>query len=116
MRDAQPKSIYLKDYQPPAYLIDETHLKFDLYEEFATELAELEQAHGPDALVHLPEQEIQSLQYPVLQYPTKVSSLNFDKTPEVQGVLQGIKGQYLILDGGVINLRKFTSYHIEFEY
>ena len=96
--------------------LDLKAIRDELYEEFATELVELEQAHGPGALVHLPEQEIQSLQYPVLQYPSKVSSLNFDKTPEVQGVLQGIKGQYLILDSGVINLRKFTSYHIEFEY
>jgi len=96
--------------------LDLKAIRDELYEEFATELAELEQTHGPGALVHLPEQGIQSLQYPVLQYPTKVSSLNFDKAPEVQGVLQGIKGQYLILDSGVINLRKFTSYHIEFEY
>ncbi len=33
MRDAQPNAIYLKDYQPPAYLIDETHLDFQLDEE-----------------------------------------------------------------------------------
>ena len=32
MKDAQPKAIYLKDYQPPAYLIEETHLHFDLSE------------------------------------------------------------------------------------
>ncbi|MFT7247169.1 MAG: hypothetical protein ACI82A_004552, partial [Candidatus Azotimanducaceae bacterium] len=27
--------------------------------------------------------------------------------------LMGIKGQYLILDIGVINIRKYTSYEIE---
>ncbi|MDF4956873.1 DUF2797 domain-containing protein, partial [Vibrio parahaemolyticus] len=27
--------------------------------------------------------------------------------------LQGIKGQYLIFDTGVINVRKFTSYEVE---
>lgn len=54
------------------------------------------------------------IQYPVLEYPTKVSSFNFDKTPEVEGQLMGIKGQYLILDTGVINLRKFGGYHIDF--
>ena len=36
-----------------------------------------------------------------------------DKNPEVSGVLQGIKGQYLILDTGVINIRKFGSYEVE---
>ena len=42
-------------------------------------------------------------------------SFNFDKTAEVSGVLKGIKGQYLILDGGVINLRKFRGYEVTFE-
>jgi hypothetical protein len=32
----------------------------------------------------------------------------------VEGELQGIKGQYLILDTGVINIRKYTGYNIEF--
>jgi hypothetical protein len=49
-----------------------------------------------------------------MNYPQKVSTFNFDKTPEVSGVLQGIKGQYLILDGGVINIRKFTAYQVAF--
>lgn len=57
-------------------------------------------------------QEIQSFIYPVLQYPNKIKSLSLDKTPEIAGVLQGIKGQYLILDTGVINLRKYTGYEL----
>lgn len=48
----------------------------------------------------------------MLEYPTKVVSHNFDKTPVISGRLMGIKGQYLMLDTGVLNLRKFTSYHI----
>jgi aminopeptidase N len=35
MRDAQPESIYLKDYQPPHFVIEETHLRFDLFEDYA---------------------------------------------------------------------------------
>jgi aminopeptidase N len=35
MRDAEPKSIYLKDYQPPHFVIEETHLRFDLFEDYA---------------------------------------------------------------------------------
>ncbi len=53
------------------------------------------------------------ISYPVLQYPEKIRSLSFDKQAEVSGTLQGIKGQYLLLDTGVINLRKFTGYHIQ---
>ncbi|MDN5369635.1 MAG: hypothetical protein PWP74_943, partial [Shewanella sp.] len=52
------------------------------------------------------------IHYPVLQYPTKVNSLNFDKTATVTGTLQGIKGQYLLFDTGVINIRKFTGYEV----
>ena len=53
------------------------------------------------------------INFPVQQYPVKVSSFNFDKTPEVEGTLVGIKGQYLIFETGVINIRKFTAYEIE---
>lgn len=54
--------------------------------------------------------------YPVQNYPEKVKSNNFDKTPKVSGVLVGVRGQYLIFDGGeVINLRKFTGYNITVE-
>jgi hypothetical protein len=58
------------------------------------------------------EDETINIRYPVLKYPTKIVSLNFDKTPTISGVLEGIKGQYLLLDGGVLNLRKFSSYHL----
>ena len=46
-------------------------------------------------------------------YSMVIVSFNLDKDPEAGGVLQGIKGQYLIFDTGVINLRKFTGYAVE---
>lgn len=52
------------------------------------------------------------LKYPVLEYPTKVASRSFDKEPLIEGTLMGIKGQYLILDTGVINVRKHTAYQV----
>lgn len=52
--------------------------------------------------------------YPVIEYPTKVTSLNAEKTPHIEGTLMGIKGQYWILDTGVINLRKYTGYEVAF--
>lgn len=59
--------------------------------------------------------DIIEISYPVLEFPEKVKSLNLDKTPEVGGKLLGIKGQYLILEGGqVLNVRKHTSYLVEF--
>lgn len=56
-----------------------------------------------------------SLQYPALKYPEKVSSFNFDKNPVVEGRLDAIKGQYLIFDTGVINIRKFAGYLVKLQ-
>ncbi|MCK6261846.1 DUF2797 domain-containing protein [Vibrio sp. ZSDE26] len=77
-------------------------------------IAEIKQRFGEDA-IELLASDITPISYPVTQHPTKIVSHNFDKNPEVTGVLQGIKGQYLILDTGVINIRKFTSYEVEVE-
>ena len=55
------------------------------------------------------------IDYPVQAYPCKVVSHNFEKTPKVSGKLLGIKGQYLILDTGVLNIRKFTGYEVNLE-
>ena len=51
--------------------------------------------------------------YPVDIYPEKIKSHNLDKTPIIRGKLQGIKGQYLIMDTGVINIRKYTGYELK---
>ncbi|WP_163575503.1 DUF2797 domain-containing protein [Halomonas faecis] len=75
-------------------------------------LANLRERFGHEAIRTLDERAV-SLDYPVLEYPRKIVSHNFDKHPEVTGTLQGVKGQYLILDSGVINLRKFTGYEVE---
>ena len=56
--------------------------------------------------------DVVNIDYPVLKYPTKIVSLNFDKTPVISGVLNGIKGQYLLLETGVLNIRKFSSYNL----
>ncbi len=51
-----------------------------------------------------------SIDYPSRQYPGKISSFNLDKNPVVEGHLDAIKGQYLIFDNGVINIRKYSGY------
>ena len=92
--------------------LDLTSVRERIFSTCAEGLAELEQRHGIQALQRLPDAEQIQINYPVLNYPVKVSSFNFDKSAEVSGVLQGIKGQYLILDTGVINIRKFTAYQV----
>jgi hypothetical protein len=56
---------------------------------------------------------ITDIRYPVLRYPVKITAFNLDKNPLVEGILQGIKGQYLLLDTGVISVRKFGGYQVE---
>lgn len=57
--------------------------------------------------------DIYELNYPVLSYPKKVSSLNLEKTPSFEGKLIGIKGQYLIFeDGTVFNVRSFEGFSV----
>lgn len=76
-----------------------------LKEKLAPELAE--HITGDEALLEI--------QYPVLKHPSKVTSVGFDKMPEIQGVLSGIKGQYLMFeDGRVLNIRNHAGYQITF--
>lgn len=77
-------------------------------------LRDLRHRFGDQAVELLPQAEVVNIRYPVLAYPSKVKSLSFDKEPVVTGVLEGIKGQYLLLDTGVINIRKFAGYEVEF--
>jgi len=68
MRTEQPKVIHLKDYQAPDYLIDETHLTFELYEDRTLVHAQLVMRRNPDRGKSLPplvlngqDMELQSL-------------------------------------------------------
>ncbi len=70
---------------------------------------------GPDLPGERLFEEEHAFAYPVLAYPAKPASLNLDKQPEVSGELQGIKGQYLILSTGVINMRKYGGYELEWD-
>jgi len=56
--------------------------------------------------------KVTALEFPVLQYPDKVVSLNLEKTSEITGTLLGIKGQYLLLDSGALNIRNLSGYEI----
>ena len=57
--------------------------------------------------------DIIQFSYPVLNYPSNVSSLSLEKTSEVVETLAGIKGQYMIFrDGSVFNVRRHTGYEV----
>ncbi|WP_205067872.1 DUF2797 domain-containing protein [Photobacterium kishitanii] len=82
-----------------------------LLPEVKQRLAEITAEFGKDAIEYL-DNDIVDIHYPVDHFPTKIASHNFDKEPVVSGILEGIKGQYLLFDNGVINIRKFSSYEI----
>lgn len=87
----------------------------ELIPQIQEKLDELAQLFGATAIEELDE-EVVDLNYPVQVYPKKISSFNFDKDPSISAVLLGIKGQYLIFDTGVINIRKFTSYEVSIDF
>lgn len=94
---------------------DLMQIRDELYEKnINTEQLMLER-FGDQAIERLTQENLVNFKYPVSEYPAKISSLGFDKTPEIAGELQGIKGQYLYIDGKVLNLRKHTGYHIAFD-
>ena len=79
----------------------------------AVHIEPLQQRLGLQAISELHSETETTISYPVLEYPVKVKSFNLDKTPVVAGTLMGIKGQYLIFDTGVINIRKYGGYHLQ---
>jgi hypothetical protein len=84
----------------------------DLVHERDRLLGELERAAGDTRLPgeRPPDGPATEIAYPIVAYPTKIVSHNLEKSPELSGTLLGIKGQYLIFDSVVINVRKYAGY------
>ena len=94
--------------------VDLPTLRDELMAKSEPELELLEQEFGLQALQRLYSENTTRIEFPVSVWPHKVKSFNLDKQPLVEGLLQGIKGQYLIFDSGVINIRKYTAYNVQF--
>ena len=59
-------------------------------------------------------QELYEMVYPIVNYPENPTQLNLGKSPNYEGKLMGIKGQYLIFeDGTVFNVRTFEGYVVK---
>lgn len=72
--------------------------------------------HIPEAesQFYLEDNSVYTFRYPVLNYPTKVKSLNLKKEGSFEGVLSGIKGQYWIFeDGTVWNVRSHEGFYVQ---
>lgn len=63
---------------------------------------------------YLANNEELEIKFPVLEFPAKIKTLNLSKTLFYEGVLKGIKGQYLIFDDGtVFNVRGHEGFVVE---
>ena len=94
--------------------IDLAAIGNDLLVKINEKLNALSSQHGKDSY-RLANGKVINIDYPVNQYPSTIRSLNFDKTPDISAKLLGIKGQYLILDSGVLNIRKFAGYTVNID-
>lgn len=74
--------------------------------------------HVPDEFKQflLDDMEVVDLEYPLLHSPEKVKSTKLDKEHRIEGMLIGVKGQYLIFDDDrVFNVRSHSGYRIKLE-
>ncbi|MFC1680787.1 DUF2797 domain-containing protein [Pseudomonadota bacterium] len=106
-----------------AYIADKTNWRNMLKNTF-TNATSLEEEKSrlkeliPDELKQycLDDDSVTSIEYPVLRYPEKVTSMKLDKVPEIEKQLVGIKGQYLIFDDNtVMNMRSHAGFQITIE-
>ena len=95
--------------------MDLKSIRDELLDNCSAEIEVIKSEQG-EAAIETVDQAVVDIKFPVSEYPEKIKSLNFDKQPEIEGGLMGIKGQYLILDTGVLNIRKFSGYNIEVDF
>jgi hypothetical protein len=58
---------------------------------------------------------VTEIKYPVTKYPNKIKSVKLERTPNLEGVLLGIKGQYLLFDEDrVFNIRSHEGFISQF--
>lgn len=78
-----------------------------------SEVETLRRRFGESAVQDITPAQVSEFAYPVQAYPQKIRSLSLDTTPQVEGELKGIKGQYLLFGDAVLNIRKHTGYVVE---
>jgi len=79
----------------------------------AEALAALRTRFGEDAIRLAEDPQAWRIEYPVARWPAKVRALDLERLGRIEGVLEGIKGQYWLLSSGVVNIRKYTAYEVE---
>lgn len=92
--------------------LDLLSLTAQLREVARAELAALD-VRFPGALAWVDAPTPVGFEYPVTSYASPARALLLARRTELGGRLLGIKGQYLMFDSGVFNVRRHSSYHVE---
>jgi len=96
-----------------------TMLKNEIKDENLVEWRERLKSHIPAeaATYYIENNKETLLEFPVEKYPSSVKSLNLKKTPSYEGVLKGVKGQYLIFeDDTVFNVRANEGLYVSLSF
>lgn len=95
----------LKDEQPPEPV--DLAVEMDrIRDHLGTSEPELVQYLVPGARL-----EPTRIAYPVEEVPNKVKAVSLARTPVLESILRGIRGQYLIFEGGsVLNVRRHSGF------
>ena len=104
-RHVNDKTDWRKMLRGETGAVDLVQVREDLFSELADFLDDCGAEDVGDDVIEIT--------YPVREWPVKITPLSFEKTPVIEGKLVGIKGQYLILDTGVLNIRKYQGYRVE---
>ncbi len=67
------------------------------------------------AMLHPLAADTDEFSYPLDRPPPSLRSISLDKSPLIEDVLVGIKGQYLVFESGVFNVRRHGGYEVSLD-
>ncbi len=94
-----------------AAVVDLPRMYESIKMQFYDAIQATEQQFGTDSVIWL-EEEVVNINYPIQAYPQTIKSVDLMKMPEITDRLMGIKGQYLLMEHHVINMRKHAGFEV----
>lgn len=109
------KTNWRKMLQGEPESVDLAALRDELFLKLESDFIELEAKFDHKVIEYLPKSNSLHFSYPVSQYPTTIKKAEFNTEGILEAKLLGIKGQYWILDTGVMNIRNIVGQHISLQ-
>ena len=106
---------YVADKTSWQKMISSDSVEIDLFSKKEELLSKINLKELVSEFKILKNQTITKINYPILKYPVKKVSYKPDKSKPIEDTLVGVKGQYLLFEKGVINLRSYSGYYVELE-